>query len=308
MSGGPGTTRDELRRLHRARPRRPFVAWSVRLLGAIVAASWLFGGFEAGGWLSPRRQANLARFWDELRPWPLRDAPWDWSVALDWAGGLWRAQGAAAVLATLAVSVAAIALAGAAGALLGPAAARTFACPEPFVRGGRPPRPASRLAWALLVAASRFVLVFLRAIPEYVWAFLLLALLGPSAWPMVLALALHNAGILGKLGAEVVENTAAAAPGALRALGASRRQIAFVGLLPLGLPRFLLYFFYRWETCVREATVLGMLGMGSLGFWIVDARARGRYDELLFYVLAGAGLVLAGDLVSALVRRAVRRA
>ena len=59
---------------------------------------------------------------------------------------------------------------------------------------------------------------------------------------------------------------------------------------------------------MREATVLGMLGMGSLGFWIVDARARTRYDEMLFYVLAGALLVLAGDLVSAAVRRAVRRA
>ena len=125
---------------------------------------------------------------------------------------------------------------------------------------------------------------------------------------MVLALALHNAGILGKLGAEVVENTDSAAPGALRALGGSRRQIGLLGLLPLGLPRFLLYFFYRWETCVREATVLGMLGMASLGAWIVDARARNRYDEMLFYVLAGAGLVLVGDVVSALVRRVVRRA
>lgn len=298
----------EVRRLHRARPRRRFVAWSGRLLALVVAASWLGGDFHLSGWLTPRRQANLARFLDELRPWPLRDRGWDWSEAGRWAGGLWHEHGAEAVPATLAISVLAIVLAGAAGALLGPAAARNFACPEPFVSGGRQPRRATRLAWATLVTVTRFVLVFLRAIPEYVWAFLLLALLGPSAWPMVLALAIHNAGILGKLGAEVVENTDRAAPGALRALGASRRQIAFVGLVPLGLPRFLLYFFYRWETCVREATVLGMLGMGSLGFWIVDARARTRYDEMLFYVLAGALLVLAGDLVSAAVRRTVRRA
>ncbi len=51
-----------------------------------------------------------------------------------------------------------------------------------------------------------------------------------------------------------------------------------------------------------------MLGIVSLGYWIVDARARNRYDEMIFYVLAGALLVLAGDLVSALVRRTVRRA
>ena len=79
-------------------------------------------------------------------------------------------------------------------------------------------------------------------------------------------------------------------------------------IVPAGLPRFLLYFFYRWETCVREATVLGMLGMASLGYLILDARAGNRYDEMLFYVLLGVGLVLAGDLVSAAVRRVVRRA
>ncbi len=74
------------------------------------------------------------------------------------------------------------------------------------------------------------------------------------------------------------------------------------------LPRFLLFFFYRWETCVREATVLGMLGIVSLGYWIVDTRARNHYDEMFFFVLLGAGIVLVGDLVSAVAREVVRRA
>ena len=95
---------------------------------------------------------------------------------------------------------------------------------------------------------------------------------------------------------------------ALRATGAGRLQIALAGILPLSINRFLLYLFYRWETCVREATVLGMLGMASLGYMIMEARAGNRYDEMLFFVLLGVGLVLLGDLVSALVRRAVRRA
>ena len=124
---------------------------------------------------------------------------------------------------------------------------------------------------------------------------------------MVLALALHNTGILGRLGAEVVENTETAAPAALRGLGAGRRQIALAGLLPLALGRWLLYFFYRWETCVREATVLGMLGIVSLGYALDEARVRDRYDDMLFYVLLGAVLVLVGDLVSAVARRIVRR-
>jgi len=79
-------------------------------------------------------------------------------------------------------------------------------------------------------------------------------------------------------------------------------------VLPLALPRFLLYFFYRFETCVREATVLGMLGVVSLGYWIQEARARQTYDELLLFVGLGALLVLAADAVSIAARGWLRRA
>ena len=78
--------------------------------------------------------------------------------------------------------------------------------------------------------------------------------------------------------------------------------------MTLSLNRFLLYLCYRWETCVREATVLGMLGMLSLGFWIQDARARNQYDNMVLAMACGALLVVVGDLVSALVREVVRRA
>jgi phosphonate transport system permease protein len=69
----------------------------------------------------------------------------------------------------------------------------------------------------------------------------------------------------------------------------------------------LLYVFYRFETCVREATVLGMLGVVSLGYWIEDARTKQYYDEMAFYLLFGGALVLVVDLLSALARRIVRR-
>ena len=55
------------------------------------------------------------------------------------------------------------------------------------------------------------------------------------------------------------------------------------------------------------ATVLGMLGVVSLGYWIQDARSKHYYDEMLFFVALGALIVLAGDLVSALSRAALRR-
>ncbi len=298
----------EIRRLYRRRPRSRFVRWSGVALVALVALAWSSSGLRPENFLNERRLANLERFLGELRPYPLQGRDFDVGIAVAWAGEVLSDRGWTAAGTTLAMSVAAIVLAALGSLTLTPAAARTFATAEPYLPGPRPPGPARRLFWKLVVALARTLLIFVRSIPEYVWAFIFLAVLGPTAWPVVLALALHNSGILGKLTAEVVENLEPAPLRALRGLGASRAQIVAAGIFPLILPRFLLFFFYRWETCVREATVLGMLGTVSLGYWIVDARARNHYDEMFFFVLIGAGIVLAGDLVSAVAREVVRRA
>ena len=279
----------EVARLRMAR-RRSLVLRGSRLVVVVtIISSWSLGGFSPVESMSQRRLTNLTRFLGELRPDAVRT-------------DLLAQRGWQASKQTLALSVAAIVLAGAAGMLLSLPAARNIAAREPFSH------ETSGLLWRAVVVATRLLLMFFRAIPEYVWAFLLLATLGQQAWPAVLALAIHNAGILGRLGAEVVENVEPAVPRALRDLGATRLQVALAGVVPLVLPRFLLYFFYRWETCVREATVLGLLGFTSLGYWIADARARDRYDEMLVYVLLGAALVLLGDVVSAVTRAFVRRA
>jgi len=306
------STEAALAALYTERPRRNFVIWSVRLFGLIITASWILGDFHLQSFFSQRRLDNVQRFFSEIRPWPLQqsDLGWNqaWPVVKQWAWQLWLDTGAEAFGVTLAVSLVAIVLAAVLGALLSLPAAQNLACPKPFLAGGKPPSSFSIIVWRMVVGVTRLVLVFVRSVPEYVWAFLLLALLGPNFWPLILALVLHNTGILGKLGAEVIENTDQSAPGALRAAGAGRLQIALAVIFPLSLPRFLLYFFYRWETCVREATVLGMLGIGSLGFWMMESRARNRYDELVYYILVGVLLVLAGDLLSALARRVIRRA
>lgn len=297
----------EIRRLWRQRPRSLLALWSAIATAVLVVLSWGWGGLGAGDLFTHRRLANLQRFLGEVMPFPLQGKPFDVTVAVRWAGEILSDRGWEAAVATLAIAVAASVLA-ALGALLACVpSTRTISTPEPYLPSTRLPSRGSRTLWLLVVAVTRLVLIFLRAIPEYVWAFLLIAVLGPSAWPAVLALALHNAGILGKLASETLENATPGPPAAWRGLGASRAQMTALALWPTVLPRFLLYFFYRWETCVREATVLGMLGVVSLGFWIQDARARNHYDEMVFLVLLGAAIVLVGDLVSAISRRVVRR-
>ncbi len=324
------TRRETVRELRRTRPVDRFARRSVALIALLVAATWLFGVLDLPALArdafvddfatlreeSARAHANVTRFLGEVRPYPLHGRPWDTAVAARWATDLFVEgiprfdipSGFEAAWRTLAISITAIVMAGLAATLCAFPAARTFATPEPFLPGSDRISALQRRAWRAALLVARGLLVFLRSVPEYVWAYLLIGMLGISAWPAVVALAIHNAGILGKLDAETVENLAPQPLAALRGAGATRRQVAFVGALPAALSRFLLYFFYRWETCVREATVLGMLGIVSLGYALSETRIRQRYDDMLFYILLGTVLVLVGDLVSLVARGLVRRA
>ncbi|MEM7202814.1 MAG: ABC transporter permease subunit [Planctomycetota bacterium] len=299
----PHASVDQLRR---GRPRDHWVRGSLWAFAAILLAPWVCGVFDFADAFTDRRAANLQRFLQQLWPFPLQGVPWDSAVAWTWVTTLWHERGAHAAGATLALSLLAVQLAAVLAVLACLPAARTLWATEPYVAGGRPPGDARRWLWWAGWALARATLLVARAVPEYVLAFFLLAVLGPSAWAVVLALALHNAGVLGRLYAEVLENAEATGARALRQLGAGRRQLAAVALGPAVLPRLMLFFFYRWETCVREATVLGMLGVVSLGYWVQDARARGEHDVTLFFVAVGAAIILVGDLLSGWARQAVR--
>jgi phosphonate transport system permease protein len=301
------TREKAIHELYLRRPRSLFLRLTGIAVTALVVVSWWSGDFAADRFLSVRRLGNLQRFISELRPHPLQGRDFDLAVAWEWTRELLADRGLTAAGVTLAISVLAIALAGIGAALLCLPAARNFAAPEPFTASLRALPLARRAFWKSMNLVSRSLLVFARAVPEYIWAFLLLIALGPTAWPAVLALAIHNAGILGKLASEVIEDLDHAPLSALLATGASRSQIAVTAIAPLVFNRTLLLFFYRWETCVRDATILGLLGIVSLGYWIQDARARNHYDEMFLLILIGAALVIISDVVSVIARESVRR-
>jgi phosphonate transport system permease protein len=293
--------------LRRTRPRSRMVRISLVCLAALVVYAWLSGDIGYDDMFSARRAENMERFLStDARPFELRNEPFSLERHVDWAWNLATDRGFEGALATLAIAVMAMALAGLAGAILSLFAARNVVSARPF----EPPATNAPRGntWRALGWLARVALVFLRSIPEYIWAYVLLAMLGTSAWPAILALAIHNAGILGKLGAETVENLESKSLFALRQLGATRAEVVVAGVFPLSLSRYLLYVFYRFETCVREATVLGLLGVVSLGYWIQDARARQYYDQMILFVLLGSLIVLVADLFSALVRARLRRA
>ena len=128
--------------------------------------------------------------------------------------------------------------------------------------GGAASGPASL---RILRTATRLLLNALRAIPELVWAGLLLIAAGLGPFAGTLALALHTSGVLGRLFAESLENVAPGPGDALRAQGVGPLRVFLYASLPQVLPQLMSYTLYRGENNIRAAAVLGVVGAGGLG-------------------------------------------
>ena len=266
--------------------------------------SWLAGGSLSGRLSAERRWINFQNFVGGLVPSPVQKSG-DWLDAFPWAWELLLDKGFVALVITLGIACSGIILASVMVLPFLPLASRKLGRPDPGgIRGGLA-GAVSGLAWRAGGGLTRFLFIVARAIPEYMVAFLLISLLGLQAWPLVLALAIHNFGILGRLWGEVVENADASAAVHHLASGSGRMKVFGTVLLPALFSRMLIYFFYRWETCTKDATVLGMLGLLTLGHLI--ALSKGFFwDRMFFYVLLGSSVILIGDLLSTWVRKWLR--
>ena len=93
--------------------------------------------------------------------------------------------------------------------------------------------------------------------------------LGPFAG--VLALFIHTTGVLSKLLSEAVEAIEPGPVEGIRATGANKLQEILYGVLPQVMPLLISYSLYRFESNVRSATVVGMVGAGGIGVTLWEA-------------------------------------
>lgn len=152
-------------------------------------------------------------------------------------------------------------------------------------------------------AAVRLGAAALRGVPDLLWALLFVAMIGPGAAAGTLAVAMHGAGMLAKLGAEQLEAVKPGPIEALRLAGASRTSVALLGVVPEARANLASLLLYQWECNVRTSTVLGFVGAGGVGQELAVSLKLFRYDELSTLVLAVLALILAVDLLSRVIRR-----
>ncbi|RAR59778.1 phosphonate transport system permease protein [Onishia taeanensis] len=258
--------------------------------------------------------SNVSRFFTEdIVPSPLRHGE-GVSGLVGWLGDIMANEALPGIWQTLVLTQIALVLTGLLALALYPLVSRHFFQKRDFQRAfcQRLPfrqhlavakghstgsgRPGNRLAHLL----GHGLLVIMRSTPEYLLAFILLQLWGPSMLPAVVALAIHNGGIIAHL------------------VGRRSNEVRLRQDAPHGLERyayeltprlygpFLALLFYRWEIIMRETAILGILGITTLGFYVDSAIQEIRFDRAMVLILITALLNIGVDVLARHLRARLR--
>jgi phosphonate transport system permease protein len=159
---------------------------------------------------------------------------------------------------------------------------------------------------ALLCTACRLVQDILRAVPDFVWAIILVALIGLGPLTGALALALNITGILAKVYSELWDSVDESRYAQVRSLGGGRVATFLYGIRPLASRNVLSFTLMRAECAIRNAAVIGAVGGGGLGSEIWYQVRFGAWDKVGTLILFTLLLTLAADLLSNTIRRQLR--
>ncbi|ABZ77085.1 binding-protein-dependent transport systems inner membrane component [Shewanella halifaxensis HAW-EB4] len=149
-----------------------------------------------------------------------------------------------------------------------------------------------RLSGRFVANINSLALLILRSVPEYIFAFVFMLLLGPSMLPAMLALAIHNGALIAYLTIRHADDVSVSAHfnGRLDGYGYE--------VLPAIYPNMMALLFYRFEVILRETAILGMLGIATLGFYIDSNFEEIRFNGALVLMCVTALVNIVVDILS----------
>ena len=152
--------------------------------------------------------------------------------------------------------------------------------------------------------ATRRVMDVLRAVNEFVFALMFVTAVGLGPFAGMLALGIHTGGVLAKLLSETIEAIEPGQVEGVAATGAGRLHVIAFGVVPQILPNFISYVLLRFESDIRSASVIGMVGGGGIGFYLWDTIRSFKDREASTVILLIVAMVMLIDVVSSRIRRA----
>ena len=153
-----------------------------------------------------------------------------------------------------------------------------------------------------VVFFTRRLMEFCRTVPELVFALIFVVAFSLGPLPGILALAIHTAGALGKLFAEVVENIDMKPVDGVVATGGNWFHKIRFAVLPQVASNFASYALLRFEINVRGASVLGFVGAGGIGQTLLEVIRKFYYADVSALLVMIIATVMIIDAVTERIR------
>ncbi len=153
---------------------------------------------------------------------------------------------------------------------------------------------------------SRAIIVFFRAVPEFIMAMVLVIAIGFGAMPGVIALGLHTMGFLAKFYAEAIEHVKVGPIEALESTGASPLKVLVFAIVPQIVPSFVGNNLYILDRNTRMATMLGIVGAGGIGYELQSSFRMFEYPRVSAIIVIIFVTIFIIDMVSSYIRSKIK--
>ena len=148
----------------------------------------------------------------------------------------------------------------------------------------------------------RALLAAIRTFPSILWAILFVIIVGLGPFAGVLAIIMYTVGFIAKLQYEAIEAIDADPMDAVGAIGVSKLQLIRFVVLPESASHLLSQILYIFDYNIRQTSILGLVGAGGIGFYIINYIKFFEYGKAAVFMLVVLVTVLIIDWVSVRVR------
>ena len=148
----------------------------------------------------------------------------------------------------------------------------------------------------------RILLAVVRTFPSILWAMLFVIIVGLGPFAGVLALILYTIGFVTKLQFESIETVDSDHMDAVGSIGVSKFQLIHYVVIPEAASHLLGQMLYMFDYNVRQSTILGIVGAGGIGFYIIQYIKFFEYGKVAVYLFVVLIVVLGIEWVSVKIR------
>ena len=146
----------------------------------------------------------------------------------------------------------------------------------------------------------------MRAFPELVYAIIFVKVVGPGPFAGVMAIGVHQIGMLGKLFTEEMEAMDERLTEEMQAVGANFWQTMFFVRVPYLMPIYSSFALNHFEIAVRSAATLGLVGAGGIGAPLIFAIQTRTWSKVSIILIGVVITVFALDQITGIIRKKLR--